>query len=145
MKAITKYEAADGSEFETESRCAAYESLCAEVADVVAALPALPKDDGCKFANGGGYVQHNPDTFRAVRTKLLQIAQRECPHRWITESLEKGDEIHASWAGRIISESSTPLWRAWNRIYCTDKQFREWGQPYYAEHPEAAEQFCVNA
>ena len=146
MKAITKYQAADGAEFATESKCAAYEALCSEVAQVVAALPTLPEDDGCDFVNGHGYIQHDADTFRRAREALLKIAQRECPHHWIDDSLAKGDEVHASWAGRIIGDSSRPLYSAWNRIACTDKQFREWGQPYYAEHPEQApEQRQVNA
>lgn len=137
MKAVTKYRADDGAEFADAAACATYESLVAEIAEVMRALPPPPKDDGCRFSNGYGYIQHDRATFLAARLALLRIAQRVCPFRWIDESIADST-VHPSWAARIIGESSRPLARAWRRIECTDSQMREWGQPYYATHPDKA-------
>ncbi len=144
MKSIIKYVADDGAEFTTETKCAEYEALCAEIAAVVGKLKPIPKDDGCRFANGGGFIQQDEATFREVRRGLLLIAQRVCPMKWIDESLAD-ETVHASWAGRIIGESSRPLSSAWNRIHCTDGTFREWGQPYYAMHPDQGTQAPYSA
>ena len=144
MEAITKYRADDGSEFRTQAECLAHEALCAEIAAVVATLPPLPSDDGCRFSNGHGFIQHDPANFYAARTSLLKIAQRVCPHKWIDQSLADST-VDSGWAGRIIGESSAPLNRAWYRVSCVDKNLREWGQPYYATHPDQGEQIRLNA
>ena len=38
-----------------------------------------------------------------------------------------------------------PLERAWGRIACIDKQFREWGQQYFANNPSEGKQVRLNA
>lgn len=140
MRQIAKFVADDGAEFETIEECAAYEALTAEVAEVVSLLRPLPKLPGCSFENGAGFIRHDPVTFRRVRRTLLQIANRIHPHDWFTKSMDD-ESIHPSWACRMISECCPrPLDRAWMRIYCTDKQYREWGQPFYAENPDKATQ-----
>lgn len=143
MEAITKFRADDGTEFADADDAKAHEALCAEIDAVMRTLPPMPKDDGCNFSNGHGFIQHDPVTFNAARHALLRIADRVCPHRRIRESIAD-DTAHSSWAGRIISESSMPLSRAWYRIEKTDTKFREWGQPYYANNPDKGEQFCLN-
>lgn len=139
MKPVTKYEAEDGKVFDSEFDCVAYEKRSARIAEVVSKLQPIPKNDGCEFTNGGGYVQQLPAVVVSVRVALLKIAQEASTHKWLQESI---DDISAdpSWAARIISEcDSTPLHKAWLRIMCIDKQFREWGQPFYALHPEQAD------
>jgi hypothetical protein len=144
MKAIRKYQAEDGSEFNSEADCIAYEALCAEIDEVMATLPPRPNDDGCGFSNGHGYLQHDRVQFIRARTALLHIANRLMPHKWFEQALAD-ETIHASWAGRLISEMSRPLDRAWSRFMCIDDRLREWGQPYYAAHPEdAPELACLN-
>ena len=135
MKTITRFLSDDGCEFDTETKCRAHEGLSNEVGAVLFSLPALPKDDGCKFANGHGYIQHDPEAFKAAKTALLRIGQRVCPHKFIDNSLED-PTVHPSWVGRIFSDNSRPLYAAWGRVMCTDDQFREWGQPYYANNPK---------
>ena len=139
MKAVTRYQANDGAVFVEKADCKAHESLTEDVAKIMSRLFPLPDDKGCKFANGGGYIQHDAETFKSVREGLLRLAQRECPHKWIDQSLAD-DTIDPSWAGRIIGDSSVPLDRAWRRIVCTDKQFREWGQPFFALNPDKGAQ-----
>jgi hypothetical protein len=139
VKTISKYKADDGSEFNTETECLKHEALCTEISAAVAALPKSPTDSKCQFANGGGYIQHTAGTFYHVREQLLRIANRLMPHKWFDESIAH-QTVDASWAGRLIDEISDPLRRAWFRIMCTDKTLREWGQPYYAMHPDKGEQ-----
>lgn len=144
MKAITKYKADDGAEFVNEAECVKHEALCAEISTVMAALPAKPKDDGCEFSNGHGFLQHDPQTFLGVRASLLRIGNRIYPHKWFDQSLADPN-VDSGWAGRIIGETSAPLERAWRRIECTDKHYREWGQPYYARNPDKGEQVRLNS
>ena len=138
MKAITKFKAEDGVEFNSEADCIAHEALCAEIDEIMATLPRRPNDEGCRFSNGHGFLQHSTEKFWPARDALLRIGNRLFPHKWFDQSLADRT-VDSSWAGRLISETSAPLWRAWSRISCVDKQLREWGQPYYANNPEKAE------
>lgn len=141
MKKISKFVANDGSEFTSQKKCERYEAHCKEVKAVMKKLGSVPKLPNCGFANGGGYIQHDEATFMQVRTQILEIAKKFTDHKWIQETIDKGLEAHSSYAARIIDECTTrPLGAAWSRVQCVDKQFREWGQPYYAEHPDKAKQ-----
>lgn len=137
MKAIQKFQAEDGTEFATQVACRAHEALCAEIAKIMATLPKRPDDRGCKFSNGEGYLQHNRKKFLAARAALLRIGNRLFPHKWFKQALAD-TTVHASWCARLIDETSQPLATAWSRILCTDDKFREWGQQYFAAHPEEA-------
>lgn len=141
MKKIAKYVADDGSEFTSERKCREYEAHCKRVAQILKPLGPLPNLPACGFANGDGYIQHDEQTFMKARVELLEQAKKFTTHKWIQESIDKGMDAHSSYAARIIQEcTTTALDRAWCRIQCVDRQFREWGQPYYAEHPEKAKQ-----
>ena len=135
MQRIQKFKADDGAEFTTEAECLEYEALCAEIAEVMATLPKRPEDDGCRFSNGHGYLQHTPERFWPARDALLRIGNRLMPHKWFDQALAD-KTMHASWCGRLIDEASRPLSRAWDRFRCVDKDLREWGQPYYANNPD---------
>jgi hypothetical protein len=135
MKPIIKYRADDGSEHDNEAQAIERDKLCAEVAEVMGLLPAKPNDTGCRFANGHGYIQHDPATALRVRHAILTIAARLCNHELIAQAIADPVGVHASWPGRIISESCPhPVWVAWERFSCMDAQWREWGQPYYANN-----------
>lgn len=137
MKTITKYVAYDGAEFTDAERCQTYENN-SHAADAIIAQLSAPPDKGCEFVNGHGYLQHGSEQFYKVRRELLQQALKECDNDWIRQSLAD-DTVHPSWAYRIIGEACTrQLSRAWSRIMCTDPDLREWGQPYYAAHPDQA-------
>lgn len=141
MKAITKYLAEDGSEHATEDKAKERELLCAEVAEIMASLQPIPKLTGCGFENGGGYIQHYPSKIDPARRAILKAAQRYTDHKWLQQTIDKPGEVHPSYAGRIIGECCpAPLYQAWHRFECMDKSLREWGQPYYAAHPEQATQ-----
>lgn len=138
MKLVTKYVyvADDGREFSTESACADYESLCHDVSLIMTLLPEKP-DLECNQ-----YIQHNEPVFMLVRLRLLNLAKRYTDLRWVQESIDD-PKIHSSWAGRAIDECGIPpLNSAWGRIMCTDKLFREWNQPYYANNTPQISNGC---
>lgn len=136
METITKFRAYNGAEFNAEEKCRIYESNCRKADAIVSKLPERPDD--LDFSNGHGFIQHDPEIFKKVRRKLLEQANDECEHKWFTQSIED-ESCHPSWAHRIISEACTKnLNDAWYRILCTDFEFREWGQPYYAANPNQA-------
>jgi len=145
MQIITKYQAFDGREFFYADECRKYENFAERVSLLMKPLGELPDLPACGFANGGGYVQHDGDTFLKVRNALLEIAKEQITHTWLQESIDNGMDVHSSYAGHIISGyGNRYLSSAWHRIACTDNQFREWGQPYYADNPSKAKQVCLN-
>lgn len=134
MKQIIKWQAEDGSEFTDMAECLSYESLCAQVADVMAAFPPKPENDGCSFSNGGGFLQLSEAVVKDVRLKLLDIVATKISHRWVDESRDM--RVDASYVDRLLGDYGIrPLCRAWSRISCIDKQWREWGQPFFANNP----------
>ena len=142
MKEITKYQAYNGREFSDPDKCAVYENNCRCADFIISQLH--PNPDGSDFFNGGGYLQHDPAKVAMVRSELLALAAKETDHKWITKSINDST-VDPSWAGGIISECCTEnLYRAWIRISCIDAASREWGQPYYRQHPEEAQQVCLN-
>jgi len=134
MKKIHKYVADDGTEFKTGAACFEYESLCAEIDEIMEKLPNRPENDGCRFSNGHGYLQHSHDLFWSARDALLRIGNRLMHHEWFDLAIADRT-AHPSWCGRLIYDMNKPaLDRAWFRIMCVDKDLREWGQPYYADN-----------
>ena len=136
MKKVIKFKAVDGREFRSEKECLDYESLIAEVKTIMQALKPTPKDDGCNFANGYSFVQQKKGMVKLTRLNLLNVIKRYIDHKWIIQSMED-DTVHPSWVGRLVDESDLrPLSDAWYRISNIDKEYREWGQPYFANNPE---------
>lgn len=141
MKPITRFLADDGSEFGSEESCRSYESVCADIRAIMARLPAIPDLPSCEFANGAGYIQHDPMTAREAQNDLLRIARQIMPHKWFDETL--ANNAHPSWAGRLISEmNNRALYSAWQRFMCMSADFKEYGQPYYATHQDEAKNVC---
>jgi hypothetical protein len=144
MKTITKYEAVDGTEFDTEKECATYEKLIARVNSIMAELPSKPNDDGCHFSNGGGYIQHDKNVLQSVKMKLLTEIKKHIDHKWVDETM-KDDSVDLSYVDRLLDDYQIePLRNAWYRIMCIDKEAREWGQVYFAYNPEKGQQVKLN-
>jgi hypothetical protein len=145
VKTLRIFESEDGERFDTEAECKAHEDLCSEIEKILDTLSPLPEDDALKFVNGEGYIQHDAATVASVRVALLKIAQRYSKNPpWFQQAIDD-PSIHSSWASRLIGDACpSPLYEAWNRIACIDKSSREWGQPFFAEHPdEASGQFEI--
>lgn len=141
IERVTIYRTTDGSEYRSIEKADAYESRVERLAPIMARLPQLPENDGCQFVNGHGYIQHDYETARAVMNDVLNLIEELFEHKWIDQTRAKGPrEAHPSWVGRLISDyDDKALNRAWNRFMCIDwNTMREYGQPYYAAHPDKA-------
>ncbi len=143
MRQVTKYKANDGSEFTDAAECIKHERNCADADEIMSKLPTKPNT--CDFSNGGGYLQHDKDTFLVVRNKFCEFAKRYTDHKWIQDTIDNGMDAHPSWVGRMIDECAPrSISKLWYRFMCVDSEFREWGQPYYADNPDKADQTCLN-
>ena len=143
-RAITMYEAHDGTRFNTSEAATQHEQLISVVGDAMATLPDPPD----QFGNDTlGYWQQNPTLVMEARVRLVQLAAAiGVGHNWFREHLEKGgkpEELHPlGYAGRIMSECGpAPLKRAWSRLSRIDDQGREWEQPFFAINPEKGCQY----
>lgn len=142
MEAIIKYKAKDGTEFTNEKNCIEYEQTIERVDRIMARLPKLPKDDGCSFANGHGFIQHDKDVLISVWNDLLDEFLKKIDHQWLSESNMKA---HPNYVGRLVDDYGIrPYSSSWYRMQCIDiNTCKEYGQPFYATHPDRAEQIGI--
>lgn len=142
VKEVTRYKTDDGSEFSDKERALAHEALCSEVAAIMADWPAEP--DGCDFANGHGYYQLSEALVVRTRNALLDIFERtngdwDTAQRWIAAT--RAGVVDPSWVGRLIDDGGPHAIRsAWYRLMRVDRNWRFWGQLYYAAHPDQGDQ-----
>lgn len=135
MKKIEKYVTRDGAEFSDESKAQARERLLDEIDAIENDLPK--KDESSNFVNGHGYIQHDSVSIIRARTRMLELA---C--KYVFSDIYKfhfRDYVF----GRYLDDNSLPLYRLYVRIVLCidDNTWREYGQPYYAFHPEQAKPF----
>jgi hypothetical protein len=145
---ISKYKAADGREFESLDEANKYERDIERLENAVALLKPIPKNDGCNFSNGEGFVQQDAPTVRKAKEAVIEIARSRNPDNssfgpWA--EVADGDVPGYSGFARILDECDSLVYRYWSRFMCIDKQFREWGQPYYALNPSEGKQVEVSA
>ena len=118
------------------------ETLDKRVANVMSQIPDKP--ESTFFTNGEGYIQHNKKALEKVKLELLEICKDFIEHSWIEETILNNLDI--SYVARLLSDSMyyTSLDRAWYRLCCVDfSNYREYGQQFYALHPELAKQmYC---
>lgn len=149
MKAIQKFLADDGTEFATEQDAIKHEDLCLEVRQLMQRLRPVP--DGCDFSNGSGFVQQVPADVLSVQAGLARIAMRYFKddatyRRHFDYTINALKPTGYTFVGRLIDDGCPrPVSRAWHRIMCTSDDFREWGQPYYANHPYKAKQVDLSS
>lgn len=146
MKKITKYQANDGSEWKTKEDAEKRDILIVEVE--AAMSPLQPNPGTIEFANGHGFVRQDVVAVANVRKNLYAIARRDGVLKWWIDQQKaqhgQTDEglmaVHPSWFSRMLDGAHRPLDRAYSRLCCIDDQYREWGQPYFASHPDKGEQ-----
>lgn len=151
MKAVTVYEAMDGSHFGDPDACLARDRLCAQCDTLLKMLEPIPENDGCSFANGDGYVAQDPKRYVAVLNGALDIFDgyftSEAARKHSAYARQQGPG-HAmdSFVGRYLDDSPnlSPLRSVWSRLRDIDAQCREWGQPFYASNPTAGKQVRLN-
>ncbi len=140
MKTITKYIADDGTEFNTKLECVCRDSLISEINKIMEGLPKRPTDTN--FVNGAGFIQHKAAIFLEVRRKLLELIGKHIKHDWVQMAIDDPND-NPSNIGRVV-DYNKPLCTAWNRIWCIDKYFKEWGQVYFAQNPNEGTQKQLN-
>jgi hypothetical protein len=130
----------DGARYQSDAACLAHEALLVDIAAAMLPLGPPVVDKGCDFANGGGYIPHDPAAVKAARSALAALTVREEP--WMSKSIgtTPPDEVHPSWFGRMTDDCNAILSTAWRRLCCIDSSGREWGQMYYALHPNEGTQ-----
>jgi len=136
MKEIIKYVSEDGTEFKNGTDCVKYEELCNRVQKAMAILPDRPETSG--FSNGVGYLRHNSVDFNLAKQSLLLIIAERLNLEWLKKEATLDPHLihNNSIVGRYVCDSGNKaLNKAWYRLMCTDDQYREWGQPYYAINP----------
>jgi hypothetical protein len=135
MKKIVKYIADDGIEFNSIDDCNAHEHSCKTAILIMKDLSDIPK--GCDFANGSGYIKHDCKKVQSVRNIFLKFCMQYTDHNSIQGLID--GTTHISHANRYLSEVlPNSILKHWARFNCIDKDGLEWGQPYYAIHPEDA-------
>lgn len=147
MKELTVYVAEDGARFDTRDSCGAHDLLVSRCRDIEAQLRPTPKDDHLEFANGGGYVQQLDAAYTKVKDELLMLYSEHCDYshstmRHIDEARRRPcGEAGFSMIPRLFDSGDTrPIDRIWHRLVCIDSRCREWGQPYFATHPNEGKQ-----
>lgn len=135
---VTVYQAIDGSKHSTRVAAQAIEEEIFAVQNAMLCLGSKP--DGTDFANGDGYITHSESDVLLAKKQLIDLS-RKYLQSWMDRQTGNLIDYHPSWFGRLLDGSgSTALNRAWSRMDCMDEQFREWGQPYFAENPSKGTQ-----
>ena len=135
MKAVTVYEAADGSRWNTPEACMRRDQDILEVAKAMLPLGNHPS------LGSHEYIQRSGAVCLQVKRDLIEIAKRSYPPKDYPVFQNDPDAIHPmSGAGRIITDSDGPLCRAWGRLGCINwENFREYQQPFFALNPDKVE------
>ena len=127
MKTVTRYQAADGSIHPTEKEALKRDRIVGKVRRIMKPLGVIPKEKGCGFANGDGYIQHNIVDVRLAKIKLIAYGQ---------EIFGNEGPVSFNYMGRVFSDYNIDVfYNAWVRLACHDEMGREWGQQYYAVNP----------
>ena len=147
MLAVTRYQANDGSIWREAEKAAQRDELLEQLKRLDNILPKGDFADTCNFSNGSGYIQHG---IRSVREAHLFLVDLTRPHleysmQKVEQEKEKFDWSTAGpqWFCRMLDGGCAPLERAWSRLCNIDYLMREWGQMYYALHPEKGDQECL--
>ena len=85
-----------------------------------------PKPKEGFMDNGEGYILQDPDIVNEIRKYFL-------------------DKYNSYFvAGRSLSDSNSPLYDAFMRLYAIDKSYKEWDQIYFANNSNEGKQICFN-
>lgn len=129
MKAVTRYQCSDGSEWAKIGNAQDREALCERVKAAMLPLGEVPQG----VLDGQGWLQHDLETVNQVKDRILDICREEKLHEHYKAFTHPGRDIHpVSIVGRILDDGGGPLSTAWNRFCRIDPQGREHQQPYYA-------------
>lgn len=125
---ITKFQASDGRQFNTETECQLYEDQVLYLKRIIAFMGESVGD--CEFQNGEGYIQHDIEKIKQARKEFTILANHK-----------HGTSYGFGFIGRVLDDSGDDLfYSAWGRLSCVDANGREWGQAFYANNPTEGKQ-----
>ena len=139
MRSVTRYQANDGSEWDTAEKAHKRDAMSSAVDSAMCLLRDVPSE-----LNWEGFVQQDPETIREVKRRLFEIANVHGVLKWWIDSQQKehsktendlAQNCHPSWFVRLLDGGSRPLGIAYGRLCAIDEHGREWNQPYYANNP----------
>jgi hypothetical protein len=132
MQIINKWVAKDGSEWKTEEDAVNHEIFLDKIEKIESILPE--NHDTSDFVNGHGYVQHSQSDLLKARSMLVDLA---C--EYVYSKLYECD-IRSYTFGRYLNDNNYHLYNLYYRIVLCidDNTWREYGQPFYALHPDKA-------
>jgi len=143
MEEVKRFKSKDGKFFDSVEKCLSHEIDFTAVETVMSLLNPIPEDDHCKFANGHGFVRQDIALIEKCMGVVIKLADIDLKDKK-EEILAHPFPYRNSVIGRYLSDSDKGfLYSAWHRFMCMDDSGREWGQPYFTAHPEAAEQFEI--
>lgn len=127
IKEVTIYETNDGSQFDTRKEAEEYEILCEKCEKIMSQL--RPHEDY-------GAVQQDVELVKKALNEFMDLCAEVIPSYKKTFIGVKEDNIHPSWAQRIISDYNIEcLCNASFRFSCTNMVSGiEYEQPYYVNH-----------
>lgn len=144
MKKVLNFESFDGVLFENEQDCLNHENMVNKFKALSARLKPIPENDGCKFANGNGFIQQHIAVVSDVMVETAELAGLELNN--YPKFTENPYACRHGIIGRIIDESGNRhACRLWSRFMCMDDSGCEWGQPYYTSHQEEAKCFEIKS
>lgn len=135
MRVITKYQSNDGAQFDSAADAEKRDRLVDRVNSALTLLKSKPS----WFK---GYIQQDYFVAKNFKAAIIEMAKTECPDPIWNEPIDKINPM--GWAGRLLDESSPPLYRAWHRVMCIDEHGREWEQPYYVLNPQSRDMVEYN-
>ncbi len=140
MKTVEKYiDEISGKEFGTIKEAIASEKRNGGLKKLFAFWKKVPKDKHCNFANGGHcYLRSDHEYWKFVDSLIKAIKDYE---PWIASQYDSDGGLARTHVkggyllGRYLQDGSSELYS----LYCImsnicPKCFRQWGQPYYANH-----------
>ena len=131
MNEIIKYQANDGSVWDSEEKAVKQDKLIVTLESAMAHLKPRPK--GCDFTNGKGFVQHEVGAYAKTEANLRKVFSSYYPgpigiHDPLTCDM---------WLlMRCVCDSGNrSMNHAFNRLACMcSRNNREFGQPYFVTH-----------
>lgn len=139
MKVVERYvDETSGREFKTKKEALDSENKSNGIKKLFSFWD-YEKDEHCEFANGGWSRQRTKEEYERLQDALVEGVKKYEP--WINEHYAKHGGINREYMGvgyiigRFLSDGRSDLYR----FYCLlpnicSKCYREWGQPYYANH-----------
>lgn len=127
MKQLTKYQANDGTLFDSLADAVLRDRLMSRCATIARHLPEPPRDSHER-------VEHNVAQLSAYRREVVELCRELYPGESVFEHAP--EEIHPmSYAGRFLSEAAPRCVNdLWWRLSCCNGVF-EYEQPYFAMNP----------